>query len=262
MGAYLSFAQKRFKSTSAYRFDNYMSILWSLFNIFIYMAIYRMMFGVNTTYDGITLNMITTNFVLTFVIGNAMSMDDFFINHKIQDGSIANEFLRPVNLKLRILAENIGETLYCFVFQCIPNIIIVFMVYQFELPQSLLSFVLFIVSLILGYLILWSMSFIVQMSSFFIINVWSVSTIKDVFINVLAGVYLPVWFFPDWLKTIIAFTPFDSIFYLPIEFYFGRLNQSQILFSFAKQIFWIVVLMLIGELLYRKGKRKLIVQGG
>ncbi len=262
MRAYLAFAEKKFKSSAAYRFDNIMGVLYSLLNVFIYMSIYQVMYGTKTEYEGITLSMLGTNFVLTFVVGKVFSLDDSFINSKVRDGSIVNEFLRPVSLRLRLLFESIGESAYSLIFQGVPTIIIVYVIYRFEEPKNLLCFVQFFISLVLGYLILWSISFIVQMISFFIINVWSVSTIKNVFINILAGVYLPVYFFPETLQTIVSFTPFEGIYYLPLQFYFGNLSIQQMIISYTKQIIWIFILLLIGDVLYRKGKKKLIVQGG
>lgn len=100
------------------------------------------------------------------------------------------------------------------------------------------------------------------MMGFFIINVWSIATIKKVFINLLAGAFLPIWFFPDWLRAIVAFTPFESIYFLPVQNYLGNLSLGEIAIGFTKQIIWLIILFVIGNLLYRKGKKRLIIQGG
>ena len=124
MGVYIAFAEKKFKSSSAYLFNNFAGILFSLINIFIYLSISKMMYGGNTEYDGITIAMVSTNLVITLVVGNCFHFDEFFIQTKMMDGSIGNEFLRPVNFGLRILAENVGEAAYKLIYEGVPSLLI------------------------------------------------------------------------------------------------------------------------------------------
>lgn len=262
MRIYYEFAKKRFLVNMAYRFEYFTGILNTGLQVVVYWFIYRALYGNKTVFDGITFSMLITNFILAFIISNAFYLDDFFLQQKIRDGSIANEYLRPVNLKGRIFAENLGETAFLIVFQGIPALLISKWIFGIESPKDTKSLLLFIMSLVLGYLIIWNISFIVQVSSFWILNVWSISTIKNVFIDVLAGVYLPLWFMPKTIQNIIKLTPFDSIFFTPIQFYFGRVETSEIIFLFLRQIIWIFILYAIGQVLWVRGNKKVIVQGG
>jgi len=261
MGVYYSFAQKRFRSNAAYRFENFTGIFYSLLIMFVYITIFRAFVGDNSV-DGVTVPMLSTNFVLTCLVGSAYDLDEIWVSRKIQDGSIAVEFLRPVNIKYRMLAENIGDTVYAMIYRCLPAVLISMLFFQFQGPESIQALIMFLLSLCLGYLIYWSISFLVQISAFFIINVRSVATIKDALIHILAGVYLPMWAFPDGLRHFIAFTPFEGIFFLPIEIYFGRAKGMQILISFGKQFVWLVILWLIGNWMMARARKKMIVQGG
>ena len=47
--------------------------------------------------DGITMSMVTTNFVLSLGLGAIFSPDDYFLPNKIWDGSISTELLRPIS---------------------------------------------------------------------------------------------------------------------------------------------------------------------
>ena len=101
-----------------------------------------------------------------------------------------------------------------------------------------------------------------QMFSFWLMNVWAIMTIKNVFINVLSGSMIPLWFMPEIMKKIIGFTPFESIYFTPVQIYLGQLGGAEIAAGFIKQFVWIVVLLGCGMLLWNKGKKKLVVQGG
>jgi ABC-2 type transport system permease protein len=100
------------------------------------------------------------------------------------------------------------------------------------------------------------------MTSFWIINVWSISTIKNVLINVFSGSMLPLWFLPDSIMKLIKFTPFDSIYFTPIRLYLGEMTIEEVIFNFGRQFIWICILYIIGEIMWRSGQKKLIVQGG
>lgn len=87
-------------------------------------------------------------------------------------------------------------------------------------------------------------------------------TIKNVFVNVLSGSMIPLWFMPDWMQGVLRCTPFSSIYFTPVQIYMGQLTVPEILQRFAVQIIWILLLLLVGKVLWSKGQKKLVVQGG
>ena len=120
----------------------------------------------------------------------------------------------------------------------------------------------FILSAILGFGVLWSISFAVQMTSFWLVNIWSLITIKNVFVNVLSGSMIPLWFMPEWMSGVMSFTPFSSIYFTPVQIYLGQLSFSEIALKCAVQLVWIIIIYFIGNILWKKGQQKLVVQGG
>ena len=71
-----------------------------------------------------------------------------------------------------------------------------------------------------------------------------------------------MWFMPDFLRDIISFTPFESIYFTPVRIYLGELSGMDILSGMAMQVMWIVVLAMIANVFWKKGCKKLVVQGG
>ena len=91
---------------------------------------------------------------------------------------------------------------------------------------------------------------------------WSLITIKNVFLNVLSGSMIPLWFMPEWMTPVLSALPFSSIYFTPVQIYLGQLTAQEILTKFLVQLAWIVVLYLCGNIFWEKGKKKLVVQGG
>ncbi|MBR2175348.1 MAG: ABC-2 family transporter protein [Clostridia bacterium] len=262
MNTYIQFAVIKFRNKMAYRFDYLLGILNTLLSFVVYWSIYKALYDGASAVDGVTFSMVTTNFIISLGLSSAFSKNEMFLQDKIKQGTIANELLKPVNFKLRMLFEDIGEGAFSVVFNFLPTVVIAAFFAELSAPSSAVNIFLCLISVVLGYIVLWQISFIVQSWSFWLFSVWGLVTIKNVIINILAGAYIPMWFMPDWLKNAIRFTPFDSIYFTPVQLYLGELQGWEILINFARQILWIVILYGIGELCWRKGIKRLVVQGG
>lgn len=259
---YMAFAKKSFLGRSAYRFDHLIGILNSILKIFIFWGIYSALYGDNAQIDGITPLMVNTNFLLTAGLGAVFHIDGYFLPSRINDGTVSNELLRPVSFRGRMLSENMGNALFNLIFHFFPVAVISAFTIGISPPAGIKALPLFIVSAFLGYGVLWSISFAVQTSAFWIVNVWSLNTIKDVFINVLSGSMIPLWFMPDWMNGVLRFTPFSSIYFTPVQIYLGELEINEIFQRCLIQLLWIVILFSLGNLLWVMGRKKLVVQGG
>ena len=259
---YLAFAKKSFLQKSAYRLDHWMGILNTLIRLVIYVEIYRALYGGRQTVDGITMSMVTTNFILSLGLESFFVVNDFYLANRIYNGSIATEMLLPVSFHGRMLADNLGVAAFKLIFHFVPAMLVAVLFIGIAAPADAGAFGLFVLSALFGYGVLWSLSFLFQMFSFWLINVWAIMTIKNVFINVLSGSMIPLWFMPELARKIIAFTPFESIYFTPVQIYLGNISGGEIVAGFIKQFVWIACLMSAGFILWNKGKKKLVVQGG
>lgn len=262
LGPYLAFAKKSFLGRSAYRFNHFMGIFDTILRIFIFWEIYRALYGGRSEVDGITLTMVATNFVLSMCLDAVFFVDDYYLPERIQSGSIATELLLPVNFHGRMLANNLGNALFQLLFHFVPAVTVSVIFIGIAEPANAPMLLLFLLSALFGYGVLWTISFLVQMLSFWLINVWSAMTIKNVFVKVLSGSMIPLWFMPDWMSGVMRFTPFSSIYFTPVQIYLGQLSLLEILHGFLIQAFWIAFLFAVGMFFWKKGQKKLVVQGG
>ena len=262
MRIYLEFALKKFQNKMVYRLDFFMGIINTIISMGVYLWIYKALYGETTAIDGVTYEMVATNFVIALGLSQAFMFNEMFLPDKINDGSITNEFLKPVNFKLRMLSENVGEGLFKIIFHFLPALLFTYLYTKLCPPKNMIYFVLMLVSVALGYLILWLISFIVQTWCFWLFSVWGIITIKNVFVNVLSGSLLPLWFMPKALRTVISYTPFASIYFTPVQIYLGEIEGVDILTNMLVQCGWIAALYLIGNVFWRRGVKKLVVQGG
>lgn len=262
MRTYIEFALKKFQNKMTYRLEFFMGIINTIITIVVYLCIYKALYGGAAEVDGISYAMVATNFVISLGLSSAFEYNEMFLQDKVHDGSISNEFLKPVNFIFRLLAENVGEGIFKVVFNFLPALAFTLLYAKLCPPKSLLHLVVMIFSVCLGYLILWLISFIVQTWSFWLFSVWGIITIKNVFVKILSGTLLPLWFMPEIIRKIITFTPFESIYFTPIQIYLGEIQGAELLSKLAIQVVWVAVLWIIANIFWKNGVKKLVVQGG
>lgn len=262
MKRYLAYTKQAFLANSAFRFDTFMGILDTCLKVFIFWCIYRALYGGNGSVDGITFEMVMTNFILSIGLSTAFTMDENYLPYRIGNGSIGNELLKPASVRGILLASDLGNICFKLLFQFLPALLLAIAAVGMTGPASPMAVFVFLVSVGLGFLVLWNLNFIVQTFGFWIINVWSVNTIKNVIVNVLSGTMIPLWFLPSWMEGLINLTPFSSIYFIPVQIYLGNAAGMELLEMLIKQVVWIIILYLIGEILWQQGVKKLVIQGG
>ena len=261
---YLFFLKRAFKNNTIYRFDYILSLLNICLQIFIACEIWKALYASNNDTGTVSLGVVVTSFIVNLGLSNVYSIDDLAVQKKIWDGTITCELLKPINYRVYLLADTIGTVLFRLIFNLLPCTIMMITIYQrnFIVCTDISSILVFIISVILGFLVLWEISSIVQMLCFWFVNVWSISTIKNVFVNILAGTLLPVWYLPASVRHVIGYTPFSAIYITPIKIYLQQIDCADQVDALIMQVIWIAILAAIGNLLWSLGKKKIVIQGG
>lgn len=183
----------------------------------------------------------------------------------ITNGNVAYELSRPIDIYWKWFMQTLASRSSKAVLRCMPVLILAFLVpkpYRLILPDSFLQFVLFVVSMLLGLLVVVSFSMLVYISSFYTISSQGIRIMVAALSDFLAGALIPLPFFPDRIKQFISFLPFASMQSTPLLIYSGHISGYQLLKSLTLQVFWLVALLVIGRILMASAIKKTVVQGG
>ncbi len=262
MQAYVKFAIKAFRKDFVYKADYIFGILNTLVMIFVYVAIWKIIYNGQTVIEGVTFNEVVTNFILGLTVSQAFILDDFMVASKIFDGTISFDILRPVNFMGYLFSYNLGGVLFRILMQVFPAMFISIIIFGILPPVSIGNFMISIISVALGLVIMFLISYIISLIAFWFQNVWSIATIKNVLISTLAGIYVPIWCLPEPIQKIVSFTPFDSLYHAPISIYLGNFDFKVTCIAFLKQAVWIIILYIISSLMWKNAVKKLVHQGG
>ncbi|MBR6478623.1 MAG: ABC-2 family transporter protein [Lachnospiraceae bacterium] len=183
----------------------------------------------------------------------------------IANGNIAYELCRPIRIYNMWIARSLANRFSRAVLRCSPILIVAFLVpapYRMGLPPDLGTFLLFVLSLILGTAVATAFCMIVYGLTFFTISPQGVRTLFASLVDFLAGGVIPIPFMPDKVRTVVELLPFASMQNAPLRIYSGSMPAEEIRVTLFLQFFWLIALVLIGSSLCRLAERKACIQGG
>ncbi len=184
------------------------------------------------------------------------------IGERVKNGDIAIDFTRPVDVQGAYLAADLGRAAYTFIPRGLPSVLVGALTVGLAMPTTVLPYVLGVVSIALAVAVSFLCRYAVSILGFWLVETRGVRSLYGVTATFLAGLYVPVHIFPGWLSTLAHATPFPSILQSPIDVISGRVTGWDSAQVVATQVFWVLVVCLIGRLLTNAGRRKLEVQGG
>ena len=267
MRPYISVWKIRFLNGLQYRSAALAGLATQLFFGFIFIMIFAAFYSQSIQSQPISLNDLVTYVWLQqiFLAFIALWFRDNEIFQLITSGNIAYELCRPCSIYEFWYAKLIAQRLSNAALRSFPLLFVVFFLpdpYRMNLPPSLGSFVLFIVALLLGLLLLVSISMLIYISVFWTMSPFGSILMFAVVGEFFAGMVIPVPLMPMWLQNIANFLPFRWTADFPFRVYSGQIPVNTALWGILIQLLWLIVILGIGKLSMRKALRQVVVQGG
>ena len=121
MGTYLMFAKNAFRQNVIYRANTILNMIKSMLYLLIQFSIWQALYATNTPIEEVSLSQMLTYCVINQLV-HTFTDDNIGTNlgNKIRSGEIGGDFVRPINLKLYLMADQFGECGYAFCFNFIP----------------------------------------------------------------------------------------------------------------------------------------------
>lgn len=195
----------------------------------------------------------------------AVSYGDADIYEPIRTGGIAYELVRPADLYTRWLFSAAGNRVAPLCTSFLPMLLLAFLLpapYRLLLPESILQFLLFLLSAVLGLFVTVSISTLMHISMFFTLSHRGTRIIFTAVSNLLSGGLIPLAFFLDSVRAVVQWLPFAAMRDIPLRIYCGTLTGSAVWSGLLLQVLWLVALVAFGKLWMRASLKKVVVQGG
>ena len=264
---YLSFFRIRFNAGLQYRAAAIAGVVtqffWGLMEIRMFMAFYRSdPSAIPMEWDSLVSYIWLQQALL------AMFMLWFFDNSifdEISNGGVALELCRPCDIYSMWFVKNCAIRLSKTLLRCIPMFIITFFLpdgYRMSLPVDITRFLLFFISLWLGFIVVIAISMPVYISAFYTLSPMGVRLMVSTIGEFCSGAIVPLPFLPDGVQRIFNLLPFASMQSTPFLIWGGSLDLYESLSAIALQIFWAAALILLGRLWMRAALKRVVLLGG
>jgi ABC-type uncharacterized transport system permease subunit len=236
--------------------------LMQVFRLAILAAAYSFVFQSVKVNSNITVQMAVWSIAAYFTILSIRFKNLFMdINDDVKMGNIEVLLNRPVNYLIYRIINQLGSDIFGVM---IPLVFcFIFLPVYIGFPQIHADFLWFMAVAavsILGLAVGALMYSVIGFAAFWIEDARPVYWILDKFVLLLGGSYLPIVFFPDWVKTLVYTTPFGASMYVSHVFYPDFMTRLPWLL--LSQIIWIVLLGLFSAWVFSRARLRLVVNGG
>lgn len=182
---------------------------------------------------------------------------------RIRSGEVTADLLRPVHPVIGYLAPDLGRALHALLFRFVPPVAVGLIFFDLYLPGRWFTVPLFALSVLLAVVGSMGVRFLINATAYWLHDARGPLTLWTLAAGLLAGLYFPLRFLPDWLAvTLWVATPFPGFLQTPLDVLIERDATPVQVGLVALQACWAAVLLALCALVQRRAERRLVAQGG
>jgi ABC-2 type transport system permease protein len=236
-----------------YRANLLMYLLFWLVSPIVFLAVWVSIATANGSVGGLTANDFVA-YYLTVLMVSIITADItiHIFPYKIQDGSLSSELILPVHpVMTRALINNISfKLLQLTVF--IPAWLLLVFLFSPDFGYTPRSLAIGAVACVLGFVVNFFLGAIIACMAFWTTRVYLLDSLfRFALGRLLSGEYVPLQLLPAALQGLALALPFQYGLYFPAQTLLNKLTDEQLIFGFAMQLFWCVVLAALFFLQWR-----------
>ena len=265
---YMPFALNELKRNLAYKGAFYLFIFISMFGSFIQYFLWMAIYGSsdNATLGGLSRDEMIIYIFMVYVTSSLVMITiSDWVSDDVVKGTVAMNLIKPIDYRMSLIARAFGQVIYRFLS---PGVFIwigleIYKVTVLNLPvTSIYNIILFLISCIMSFFICVLFDFCFGMVAFFTTYIFGMLMAKEALLSFLTGQLIPLSFFPPLVQRIFDFLPFSSMVYTPVMIYLGKYSGAELGFVLLRQAVWVVLLYVLGNLIWKKVTKRLVVLGG
>lgn len=260
---YLSLVLSAAQQAAAYRGRILLSTLGNGIWVVAVFYLWRTVYATGEPIAGFDWTAMRTYLVLSYAVNALLSFGSTArLYSLVRTGEIAQELLRPVDYLGAQLALALGAALIEGLLSAVLALVVATLAVGIALPASLVAGLLFLPSIALGFIIKFLISFLFALVCFWTVNGVGVIWSQTALVNLFSGALAPLAFFPDGLRALTTWLPFQGIIAVPLAIYQGHVAGWELARALGLQLFWVALLWALARLVWGPATRALDIQGG
>ncbi|ATC65879.1 hypothetical protein CMV30_19070 [Nibricoccus aquaticus] len=254
------------QSNLVYRWNFAIRAFFSLFHLIVVFILWNAAFHGKTEIGGFNLAQTMTYFITLLVLQFFISAfsEDYQISEEIRNGLINQFLLKPINYYLYRFSIFVAARIVSGGLALLPILL------AFPLLRDLLDFptdtwriAYAIPALIMSAFIQFTIAYCFGLLTFWFLEIQSFIILSLAIETLLAGMVFPLDLLDARLFEISQYLPYYYQMYFPASIITGRAtDQAEILRNLGIQFFWVVALLIIAQVLWKRGLRRHTAVGG
>jgi ABC-2 type transport system permease protein len=246
-----------------YRANLFMYVLYWIVQPVIYIAVWASIAHAQGSVKGLTANDFITYYMVMLIVDQATSeVVVYNFAYKIQDGTLANEIIRPIHpILTNALTNNIAfKALTTLVL--IPVWILLSLLYQPTFASVSWAHIwLTVPALIIGFCINFLLSSAIVCVAFWTQRVWALYRLYGIPVALFSGQFVPLQLMPKVIQEVAVYLPFQLFKYFPTQLILGKLSNTEIMQGYLMGILWLVVAYMLFHWAWRNGIKQFSAVG-
>jgi len=244
LAPYLGFSRVGFVNILAFRLRYFTGIITYALNVTVYYFIWSAVFRSGQSIAGYNLPQMITYISVGWIIRSFYTNTiDQEMAYEMIEGSIAMNLIKPVSVQWMWISRAIGES-------------------AFRLTLLTLPTAVFLLAVLGSFFLMGAINFMIGTCAVPLKSILSLIRAKFWLIELLSGLLIPMTYFPAKVGAVLAWLPFEHIAYTPLQIYLGKLDRVHALRVLGLQWFWVVALLLLGNLWWERASKSITVHGG
>jgi ABC-2 type transport system permease protein len=260
---YLSVATTAFRRQLIYRWANVAGLATNIFFGAVISYVYIALFGARPATNGFTLHdTLRYIWLVQSTIMVVLPFGWFDLALTIRSGEVVSDLAKPCDFCWYWFSREAGRDVYYVLFRGIPTYAGGMALFGIGLPADPRTWLLFTPSLIAAAVAGIAFRFVYNVVAFWVLEARAFGGFAQFLALFFGGSYVPIVFFPVWLKTIALWLPFAAMFNTPGQIFTGTLTGGDLALALANQALWIVALIIAARGLTALAFRRVVAQGG
>ncbi|TSD01116.1 MAG: hypothetical protein Athens071425_482 [Parcubacteria group bacterium Athens0714_25] len=256
---YLTVIRIELQRQFTYRYDIAMFVPGNLFELFFSFLLWTVIFQTADVVRGYTyqdmVSYIVIGWICMFITNNYGFEEN--VSRDIRLGHLTNYLLRPVSYLKYVSTVAVGRVIIAFGFVILQSVLYVSIFgSRMIIDLNLQKILILAVMLFFAFFIKLFISIIIGMVSFWMMYVNGLMTFSNTLMKLFSGAYFPLAILPVIFLKASLFLPFAYTFFIPVQFFLGKISYSDAIRGIGVQVIWLIALYFIAKIIYKIGLKK------
>jgi len=260
---YTGFVRVGFINTLAYRLRYYTGIVTYFIYVSVYYFIWKAIYANGAAIEGFDFSAMLTYVAVGWIIRSFYFNNiDQDLSQQVTEGKLAMDLIKPVNIQMMYISQALGESIFRLALLTAPTAAVLLLVFHLQRPAGWINLAAFLVSVVLAFFVVAGINFAVGTLAIRLLSILGLLRAKYFLLELFSGLLIPISFFPHAFQTVLNFMPFQCISYVPLLIYLGKIQGLGLVSAIGIQLFWVLALLALGDVMWRWSRRKITIQGG